>query len=395
MNTSRLLSLIESLLEIDSHLGLQAKLVALRDAMRNYAGTPGGQPQQAAVAQSRQAFIDAASLLSDELLPTDEVRPKEIDAWQYFKPDIGTEVLTALNDNAALPHEAASKLSEMTLERGEFIDTLKNTVDNLRALGVKTSDLEPGEAEVGFVLPRLMFHNDLPGLITELREINKTIRIVSEVTLNGEVPPVKVKQISTSDPSFFFDVLPHVAVEIGKAVSWAVGIWHTIEQTKKARAETKALKIHTEKELAAFYDEKIKSMIQAEVEKKVDELTKGSSELRVNEQKGLLRHSLNSLIARTERGMTVEVNAELLPEPQNDNVADGEGSSATGLSPEMTARQQELQQIRSIGAELRFPPPSEDPILQLASDSANDQGAKDVSDKPSKTARTPRTRTTE
>jgi hypothetical protein len=114
----------------------------------------------------------------------------------------------------------------------------------MNAIGLTKEVISPGEAEVGFLIPRSFFKNQLDLLVKELNTINNIIRIFSEVVSDGGAEQVEVKQISTTDPQFFFGLSPFTVAAIGISAKWAVGLWGEAEKIRKIRAETKQLNHH-------------------------------------------------------------------------------------------------------------------------------------------------------
>ena len=195
----------------------------------------------------------------------------------------------------------------------------------MNAIGLTESSICPGAAEVGFLIPRDFFKNQLDLLVKELGAINHIIRIFSEVVSEGRAEQVEVRQISTTDPQFFFGLSPVTIAAIGFAAKWAVGLWGEVEQIRKVRAETQQLKIHTEKELQALFDDKINEKFTAAIKSQVLRLLGPEEQQagRRTELRSLLTWALESLIARVERGIQIEIrsvapvaSAEGQPDPK-------------------------------------------------------------------------------
>lgn len=68
-----------------------------------------------------------------------------------------------------------------------------------------------------------MFGNDLGGLIDELKWLHRTFRFFQEVANVGP-GPITVRQISTSDPTFFFGMDVTSLVLFGLAAKWLVDV---------------------------------------------------------------------------------------------------------------------------------------------------------------------------
>ncbi|HEY1382488.1 MAG TPA: hypothetical protein VGF43_02680, partial [Dongiaceae bacterium] len=242
--------------------------------------------------------------------------------------------------------------------RNAYLQNLRTANDTLGAIGIEAEQLEEGTAEIGFQIPRDLFHNNLEGLIKELTAIKRIIRAFSELTVRTP-QPIEVRQISTSDPLFFFGLDPATIVTLGAAVTWALATWQKVENIRKTRAETQKIKSFTEEEIESFFGSKIKQTIAQEIEQRTTELVGGHDGKagRKEEQRTYLRWALESVLARIERGMTVEI--RFLPPPKpTEQVADSTDDESSGKE-ETFAR---LQEIRP---QLVFPTPEENPVLKL------------------------------
>jgi hypothetical protein len=143
---------------------------------------------------------------------------------------------------------------------------------------------------------------------------------------------------------------------IGAAAKWAIDRWKDIEDIRKVRAETKKLSSFTEKEVQDIFDSKITATIDKAVDDKTEELIatiRDKVGARINEQRQHIRLALQSLLARTERGMTVEIRS--VPPPA------GKSGNASEPSQERT----KFAELDAISKQLIFPRPDENPILKL------------------------------
>jgi hypothetical protein len=202
-------------------------------------------------------------------------------------------------------------------------------------------------------LPRSLFNNDFEKLIDELEELDFILRAFSELAI-GSAETIEVHQISTSDPQFFFGLSAVTIAAIGTAVTWALNTWKQVEDVRRVRAETRKLSAFSEKEVDDIFDKKIKSIIGTAIEAQTkillsDTSTRGG---RVYEQGEHLKRALESILARVERGMTVEIRA--LPPPK--------GSAMLEARPAETAA---FEALKTIAPNLFFPKPDQHPILPL------------------------------
>jgi len=240
-------------------------------------------------------------------------------------------------------------------QRAAYLQQVTQLRDSLKAIGIEASTLKTGDAEIGFLLPRSLFNNHLDELIKELRDIHRIIRAFSEATVGG-VEEVEVRQISTSDPLFFFHLSVATIAAIGAAVTWALNTWKQVEEIRKVRADIQKTEVLTEKEASEIFDKKITEKIGAAIEAKVNELAKDDGKPgRVKEQRADLAWALESIMAHVERGMIVEIRF-LPPIPATADSTSTEESAPS--NPDFAMLQQIVPQ-------LVFPKMEGNPILKI------------------------------
>ena len=294
--------------------------------------------------------------MQENFEPAEIKRFEEIDARPFFVDDIPGDIARRVAENPATPAVVQQYVGDLVTRRQDFLNTLAELRERFDRLGITASRLEPGEAEVGFTIPRQLFEGNLDGLIGELREIRFIIRAFSEAA-TGSVEPIVVKQISTTDPLFFFGVSVSAIVAIGKAVHWVLDTWKKVEDIRQVRAQTRKLNIEGDKAILDMFDLSITKTIDAAVEAKVKELVPPTDgkDGRARELDTHLNRALHSLFARIERGMTVEIRF-LLPPVR---------SEAVGLEAPGETTAAPFAQLAEISSQLVFPPPAAEPVLAL------------------------------
>jgi hypothetical protein len=278
----------------------------------------------------------------------------EIGAVPYFAHDITDEIAATAQQNAVTPAVVLAKLQAIQSQRSEYITHLTSLRDALKAVGIQENTLQPGSAELGVLLPRPLFHNELAGLISELSVLNQILRLFSEV-ITGTIEPVEIRQISTTDPIFGFGLSLGVIIAVGKTVTWALATWKTIEEIRKLRHETQKNDAFSEQEVRDFFDTKIEKSIEKAIkEKAVEMVPVTTSDVgRKQELHAGMEWALRSILTRIERGMTVEV--RFLPPP----------APKEGADPLPEEQVQQFSEINSIVPQLKFPATSDAPILAL------------------------------
>ncbi len=360
MNTSRLLEIIATLREIEEQYQIQSRIQNVLNALNNLTSNPQDQNFQAELPRHLDTLGEALAGVHNRIQPAQAPLLEEIGAYRFFGADIAGEIATVIRDNPATLAVARQQVERLTGERQSFLARIANVEEGLRGLNVRVNQLEPGNAEIGFQLPRKLFDNDFDGLIKELRDIRFIIRAVSEVVI-GAAEPVEVRQISTSDPLFFFGINAAIIVALGGVVTWALDTWERVEKIRKIRREAQEIRAISDAEIEKFLTSKIKAEIDASVSEKIEEmLSQRIHEAgRTHELKSHLNVALQSVLAHVERGMTVEIRLSPPKPADPDEIG-------------RAAEEQELfQSLNTLRRQLRFPAVQDTPILQLPQTPAN------------------------
>jgi hypothetical protein len=155
MNTSRLLDTIEGALKAEEAVPVQEALVALTNIAQQLSQNPSGVQLQSDFSSTLSRFSDAARRMRSQFSPTQIEALGEISAAPYFTDDLTSIVGAWISANAMTPAVVHQKLSQLSDARTAFLSDLRSLVENLKKIGVHTSSLTPGEAEIGFLLPRM------------------------------------------------------------------------------------------------------------------------------------------------------------------------------------------------------------------------------------------------
>jgi hypothetical protein len=177
------------------------------------------------------------------------------------------------------------------------------------------------------------------------------LRAFSEATIKS-AQPIEVRQISTSDPLFFFGLDPVTVATVGTVFTWALSQWKKVEEIRKLRSETKKNTAFDEDDIKQFFDTKIEKTIKSAIDEKVAELIgDGKTTGRTHEQRTDLEWALRSILARIERGMIVEV--RFLPAP---------GQEGDTRAQE---KEQAFATLKEVAPALVFPAIDQSPVLEL------------------------------
>jgi hypothetical protein len=306
VNAERLKGILEFLLKIDSQHGIQSKINTLLEAINQLSSNPTNQTvQQSSAAALAVLEASVASMLAS-VSPAQQRAIVEIKAFPFFSQDMVSEISHAFAKNGMTPAVVQQQVQTLHQGRENYLNTLRTAVQALKTVGVETEALQPGQAEIGFMLPRELFHNELDGFQRELRTLNSIIRTFYEVT-NVTPGPIEVRQIFTSDPIIFLGIDITVMAHVGHAVKWCVDTLKATMEIKKIIDMARAAKF--EQPVVQVLEDQIQQQIEKCVKDKVDEILKdyNGPEPRKRELENPLTTSLEQILQRVERGMTVEI----------------------------------------------------------------------------------------
>ena len=272
-------------------------------------------------AQSQQQLSATLSALRDGL------QKSELTSWSPAWLDLlrevgaadilGQNLLDRVNNiismNAITPAVAHEEIAEIHKRIESLREAIVAGENSFEFFKIGSEELEPGECEIGFLIPRRAVENELGNLSEELDELNFILRTVTEVA-TGEMHPAKVRNISSSD----FLIL--LAQHSGEAALFATLMERLIAAYKRI---LEIRKLHGE--LSALVGDEalteVATKAEAIMEKEVSAAAKDAiakspvkDSGRKNELRNALDSALRKLADRIDRGFNVEIRIEPLEE---------------------------------------------------------------------------------
>jgi hypothetical protein len=153
MNASRLRETVDLLLERESTFQIQALLDQLRQRLSDLVSQPQQANIQSEFSQALEKLTTANNSLRASFQPAQTGLLHEIGANKYFTHDFAADIRTWIRENPLSPVVAQQKLNTFASERQNYIQQITQLRDNLEAVGIRASSLQPGDAEIGFLLP--------------------------------------------------------------------------------------------------------------------------------------------------------------------------------------------------------------------------------------------------
>lgn len=283
--------------------------------------------------QYAQAFRDANAKLtellanaeSNKAFPTRRKLYEEIGAAEYFGSGLAHHIRTIFSNNQVTPANAVAELNKLIQDVNQFYSQLTTIYDAFQKLKIEYDDLDAGEFEIGFSLPKALVGSDIEALENEFHDINFLMRTIQEVVGEGAAK-ISIKTISASEWQVFLDSVPTTAAAIVFAIERIIALYKTNLEIKKLKQELEKTNLPKEltKPIADHIDASVKTEIRKIAKEMVDTLYKGDP-ARKNELENQTSQALRYLADRIDRGATVEVHAKSPKEPAGEK---GEGGDA-------------------------------------------------------------------
>lgn len=322
MNAERLHAICLSLQKEMNQINIHNKLQQVVQFLQKIAN----QPQQP---QPQQQLSNLLTQLHDELSESqsDSFSP----AWRQALEEIGGEELLgiALSErireiierNQITPSAAHQEIQQIFQLFEQFKSGIDNTIAGLKALSIGYEKLEPGECEVGVVIPRKAVNNQLNEFGKELQELNFIFGTFSELA-SGDRENYEIKSISSSDLGIYLAAIPPVAACIAHAAEKIIDFYKKLIEIRKHKAELKILGLKA-KEMQGITDHSNKIMkegIETLTVEIVNNYYVGNDDNRKNELTNAVTISLNKIANRIDQGFNIEVRAE--PEEKTEEETD-------------------------------------------------------------------------
>ena len=325
MNAERLHRIvIELKKEYDLNTILE-KLRAVRDNLQNQVS----QPQQPLFQQNLVAALkDLSETLSKS--ETNNFSPSwmelinEIGGENLFGNELKTKIEEIFATNQITPAAALLELTEIVTKSEAFKLSVDNLSSAYKSLNIGAENLEDGECELGYTIPRLYVKNELKSLSKEVAELNFILTTLSEA-VDGEKTEFEVRTISSSEFLFVVSIGIYLAKVISEVVEKIIDNYKKILEIKKLRNELKAAGV-ADKDTKGIEQHANNSM-EKEISLLTNEIITNSSlkdTARKNELKNGVTIALNKIANRIDCGFNIEIRVKDLAESKEEETGNAE-----------------------------------------------------------------------
>jgi hypothetical protein len=367
MNVERFKQIVDFLLQEEKKHKIQDRLAKLLSQANNLVSQPQNPQFQTETDKALKELETAMAAFAASVNPSQTENIKAIGAYPYFSLPMVAALRQVMSQTGLTPAVLQKEIAGLANRRTAFIEILQRSQNSLAELGVGATKLSPGCAELGVKFPDTVFDKEFGELVKTLGILRRVLRMYSEA-ITGKDAPVEVRQISSTDPSFFLGINPIVAAEIGATITWLLNTIKQIYDIKKVRND--AAKVGLSDADLKIFDGRIRKAIDESIAERSSVLTvqykpEGQRE---NIEQGI-RWATSTIMAWIERGVTIEMRASKA-EPSGDEKQDA-------INQELFAR------IETISHQLAFPPLDGPPVLALPKE-APPEPTKDAPPKPGK-----------
>ncbi len=267
-------------------------------------------------AGTQQAFATARGAMFDALTdaPSDGFSP----AWRQILNEIGGEDLfgkglkerieTGLANNQITPAIALQEFEQLLVKLQAFDAALDEVKEAFEYFEIGSEELEPGECEIGILIPRLFVKNQLPELVEELKREEFILNTFSEVG-TGKIDRLQIKTLSSSGLMIFLQANPTFAAALAIAIERIVALYKQLLEIRKLRVDLEKQELPEDvlKGVETHADKLMKAGIEKAAVEIVAECYTGKDEGRKHELVSSVRISMNMLANRIDHGVNFEV----------------------------------------------------------------------------------------
>lgn len=299
----------------------------------------------------REVYSALESSVANTFSPAWRQALVELDIADLLGDRLRKTLKTIIDGNQNTLAVATAEVKALATRVDEMDTALSELVASFEFLEIDAEELEPGECEVGFLIPRQYVHNDLKELGSEFENLNRILGPFAEIA-TGTRAVFEVRTISASDFGVFLKLGVETAAAVASALNSLVKIYQQIANFRRLRSEmlthgmpTKALK---------GVDDEANVMVGRRVGELVDELMKDFTKCpkngRQHEVKMDLKLSLTSLANRIDAGFNIEVRAEPPELTAQEGEADEEAKAKAKYFAMIGEAQQSLKFMNETGA---------------------------------------------
>lgn len=355
MNVERLHVIAIAIRDDINKTNIENSLQQLIQNLQNQVNQPQNTNFQQQVSQLRNTiFQSLESAKSNDFSPTWKQVIEELGLKDILGIALKDRIESIFLRNQITPATALQELQGIHKQITSTKGPLDQMINAFQQFKIGIEKLEPGECEIGVLIPRSFVKNFLHGFAEELENLNKIFTPFEELT-TGTREGFKIKTISSTDLSIFFSSHAITAAGIAAAIERIIEAYKKLSEIRLINKQLSDIGVPDDKSkgILDYSNEIVEGEIEKVSTELVDKYYKKDDE-RKHELKTAIKFSLRKIANRIDRGFNIEVKAEPFKE-----------SSEQTPKKQQEESKKAITEIQNKAKSLQFLKLDGEPILSL------------------------------
>ena len=324
MNAERLHAIVIVLNHEMEERAITQNMEQMVSALESVVNEPDPSYQQTLAASIKDMYTAVTDTPSDKFSPAWRQILSEMGGDEIFGNNLKKKVETVFATNQITPAVALKELQGILQRLQEFKAALEQAASALRVLNIGDEKLQPGDCEIGVLIPRSAISNDLLKFAAELKELGFILNTFSEVATGKQVE-LQIRTISSSDLLVYLQAVAPYAACVAVAIERVVNSYKQILEIRKLRQELRNQGVPDES--TTGIENHANQIMEDGIRKASADIIKDfytQEDIgRQNELTTAVKISLNKIANRIDQGFNLEVRVEPITE-ENQPANNGE-----------------------------------------------------------------------
>jgi hypothetical protein len=354
MNAERLHAIAIALHQEMNSSGIAAKVEQLCAALQTVVNQPHPNHQENLANRMKAVYSTLDAAPSDTFSPALRQSLSEMGGTQLFGKSLKAIIEEIFQRNQITPAVALRELQEIRKQLESFQTALHHLISAFSQFKIGDEKLEPGQCEIGMLIPREAVDNKLGAFADELEELSFILNTFSEVA-TGKPDDLCINTISSSDLTVYLNAGSTFAACLAVAIERIVALYKQLLEVKKLRVDL--LKQGVPEQQTAGIEDYANALMDKGIKENsveiVERFYRTSDGGRKHELVTAVNVSMRRIAERVDRGYNIEVRVEPLTTEAQDSQPD-KGTSAI------------IQIIQDASKNMQFIKQGGAPILRLS-----------------------------
>jgi len=236
------------------------------------------------------------------------------------------------------------ELQQLNKRIKDFEKALIEGTSALEYFNIGDETLEPGECEIGVLIPRVRVNNRLVDFANELKELSFILNTFSEVA-TGKKDDLTIKTISSSELLVYLNAIAPYAACLAVAIERIVALYKQLLEIRKLKNDLRKQGVpdNNTSGIEYFANELMENGLTELSNEITTQFYKKKDEERRNELRNAVLISLKKLATRIDQGFNIEVRVQPIEQNNNETKRDTETQSSIELIQKASANMQFLK----------------------------------------------------